>query len=138
MPGRDPGNIVHINAAGVLFRDRAILPAVNPKKPIYFEEIRNVKIYRKRAVAINVAGFLAALGLCANAAMGHYTTLERVFLLVYSVVFLGVAIFYKNVKYQLTVVYRDTQPVNVELARFIKDDAKYMALKINKAVNSKR
>jgi hypothetical protein len=137
-PGQDPGKIVHINAAGVLFMDRVILPVVSRKKPIYFEEIRNVKICRKRAFTVNLLGFLGALILCLNAAVGLYTVLERVFILLYSVVFLALAIFYKSVKYKMTLVYRDDNRVDVDLDSFLKDDAKYMAVKINKAVSSNR
>ncbi|AWH86078.1 hypothetical protein HYN59_13575 [Flavobacterium album] len=138
LPGQEPGKIMHINAAGVLFKDRAILPVVSRKKPIYFEEVRNVKIWRRRGITINLMSFLAALALCLNAAMGRYTGLERVFILLYSVVFLGLAIFYKSVKYKMTLVYRDGNRIDVDVDRFLKDDAKYMAVRINKAVSSNR
>lgn len=129
--------IIYVNPAGIMFKNRVIVPLYSSVTPIYFEDIKGIKIYKKRILILNILSVLIALLLCINVVLGKYTLLERIFLLIYSVSFLAIGIFYKNVKYRMTLLYKDYTYKDVDVHKFFKQDMKNLIKKINKIVSNR-
>jgi hypothetical protein len=129
--------IIYVNPAGIMFKNRVLVPLYSSVTPIYFEDIKGVKIYKKRIIIINVLSVIIALLLCISASVGKYTLLERIFLLIYSVSFLAIGVFYKNTKYKMTFLYKDYTYKDIAVDRFLKQDMKNLIRKINKTVSNR-
>ncbi|MEL1246170.1 hypothetical protein AAEO56_17990 [Flavobacterium sp. DGU11] len=129
--------ILFINAIGVMYTDRVIIPAHSAHNPIYYKDLRRVQIIKRQIKTVNIAGFVLCIAVCLIAAMVNYSIREKALILVYALPLLAVGIFYKNVRYKIILEYKDQPAKSFQLQKTLKPDAKNFIVKINKVLRKK-
>lgn len=129
--------ILFINAIGIMYADRVIIPAHSAHNPIYYKDLRRVQIIKRQIKTVNIAGFVLSVAICLIAATVNYTIREKAFILVYALPLLAVGIFYKNVRYQIVLEYKEQPAKSFQLQKTLKPDAKNFIIKINKVLRKK-
>ncbi|OYQ43492.1 hypothetical protein CHU92_03360 [Flavobacterium cyanobacteriorum] len=130
--------VLLVNGAGVMFSDRVILPAYSSVTPIYFDKLKSLKMSRHRSIIVNILSLIFSALLCIAAIMLSSTALEQVFSFSYSLIFLFLGIFYKNVSYKIWLTYSDYSLKEIRIKRHLKEDTKNMVNSINKLLRNNK
>lgn len=131
-------DLVYFNCVGLVFNDRFFLNFHHSKTPFFIENVKRLKLVKKRVLIGNLSLFcLAATFILVvifnNKFFPHKSLLWSLVLL--GCVFIFLSVFFKKYRYSLYINHNNN-PIEVRLDEKYKEDAKYFIKVIAKKLKS--
>lgn len=126
-------NIDHINSVGAII-DNSVLIHNYGGSLISIATIRKLEIHKTTGMQYNLISFLCAVLLVYIMYSVDFTLLEKLFIGTFTMLLLGLAIFFKKSKYTLLIKKIDTECIALPVNKHQKDAAKRIVRLVNKKI----